>query len=248
MYNPFQLTNKTILVTGASSGIGRETAVKCSQMGAKVIACGRNQERLESTLSCLDGSGHQLFAGDLSCSDFLNELIGSIENIDGALLAASQTMLLPVLFSTEEKFKELFGNNFFPNVELLRLLMKKKKIRANGSVVYVVSVGGTNIFEPGLSAYGSAKAALNSFIRYAALEFASKKVRINGISPGSIDTPMLREGNVSKDSLEECVSRCPLKRLGTPEDVANGAIYLLSDASSWVTGQTLVIDGGISAK
>lgn len=248
MYNPFQLTNKTILITGASSGIGRATAIECSKMGAKIIACGRNVERLDSTISCLEGSGHRKFVGDLVDSNVIEELVSFIDSIDGAFFAASQTMVLPIVFSSEVKFKEIYCNNLFPNIELLRLLIKKKKVREHGSIVYVVSIGGTTVFESGLAAYGSAKAALNSFIRYAALEFAPKKIRVNGISPGAVDTPMIHEGNVSDDDLADCISRCPLKRWGQPEDVARGAVYLLSDASSWVTGHTLVIDGGVSAR
>lgn len=248
MYNPFSLEDKCILVTGASSGIGRSTAIECSRMGAKIFACGRNEQRLKETMDLLQGDGHECFSGDLSQDGSLIDLVARIGAIDGAVLAASQTAVLPILFSKKEKFVELYNNNLFPNIELLRLLAKQKKIAKNGSIVYIVSVGGTTIFESGLSIYGSAKSALNAFIRYAAVELASKKIRINGISPGAIDTPMIHEGNVSDAQLDLAIANCPLKRWGKPDDIAKGAIYLLSDAASWVTGHTLIIDGGVSAR
>lgn len=246
--NPFSLEGKTILITGASSGIGQCTAIECSKMGARLIICGRNEDRLNRVFASLNGEGHMSFAGDLAQEEIIDKLIKEMPMIDGAFLAASQTLVLPVLFSSKNKFEEIYNNNLFPNVELLRLLAKKKKLKENSSVVYVVAIGGTTLFEPGLSIYGSAKAALNSFLRYAAVELASKKIRVNGISPGAIDTPMVHEGKVSDEQLEACISKVPLKRWGQPIDIANGAIYLLSDASSWVTGHTLVIDGGSSAK
>lgn len=248
MYNPFSLKGKTILITGASSGIGKATAIECSKMGARIIACGRNENRLNETVSLLDGPGHSLFCGDLSEDFALNSLVESIGAIDGAVLAASETLVLPVLFSTRKKFEKIYNNNLFPNVELLRLLVKGKKLKCESSVVYIVAVGGTTVFAPGLSIYGSAKAALNAFVKYSAVELAPKKIRVNGISPGSVLTPMVYEGNVSDEQLESSINDIPMKRWGKPEDIAKGAIYLLSDAASWVTGHTLNIDGGLSAK
>lgn len=248
MYNPFSLENKRILITGASSGIGRTTAIECSKMGAKIIACGRNESRLSETMDLLVGDGHEFFSGDLSQNMFVEELVSRIDAVDGAVLAAGQTVVQPILFSSKEKFIELYNNNLFPNIELLRLLVKQKKIMREGSIVYIVSIGGTTIFESGMSIYGSAKSALNAFIRYAAVELAPKKIRVNGISPGAVDTPMIHEGKVSDEQLKIAIANCPLKRWGQPIDVASGAIYLLSNAASWVTGHTLIIDGGVSAR
>ena len=247
-YNPFSLEGKTILVTGASSGIGRQTAIECSKMGAKVIVCGRNQERLNETLSSMEGEGHVLFTGDLLEEGVINQLVLEIPNVDGAVLAAGRGLTLPFQFSTREKFDEIFNINFFSNVELLRMLAKKKKINANGSVVVIVSIGGTKKFAPGNGIYGAAKAALNSMVHFAAIELAPKKVRVNGICPGMIDTPLIHRGTISDEQLKLDAENYPLKRYGKPEDVALGAVYLLSEASSWVTGHSLVIDGGITAK
>jgi NAD(P)-dependent dehydrogenase (short-subunit alcohol dehydrogenase family) len=247
-YNPFSLEGKTILVTGASSGIGRQTAIECSKMGAKVIVCGRNQERLNETLSSMEGKGHVLFTGDLLEEGVINQLVLEIPNVDGAVLAAGRGLTLPFQFSTREKFDEIFNINFFSNVELLRMLAKKKKINANGSVVVIVSIGGTKKFAPGNGIYGAAKAALNSMVHFAAIELAPKKVRVNGICPGMIDTPLIHRGTISDEQLKLDAENYPLKRYGKPEDVAMGAVYLRSEASSWVTGHSLVIDGGMTAK
>jgi NAD(P)-dependent dehydrogenase (short-subunit alcohol dehydrogenase family) len=247
-YNPFSLEGKTILVTGASSGIGRQTAIECSKLGAKVIICGRNQERLNETLSSMDGEGHIPFTGDLLEESVIKQLIQDIPNIDGAVLAAGRGLTLPFQFSTREKFDEIFNINFFSNVELLRMLAKKKKINTNGSVVVIVSIGGTKKFAPGNGIYGAAKAALNSMVHFAAIELAPKKVRVNGICPGMIDTPLIHRGTISDEQLKLDAENYPLKRYGKPEDVAMGAVYLLSEASSWVTGHSLVIDGGMTAK
>lgn len=247
-YNPFSLEGKTILVTGASSGIGRQTAIECSKLGAKVIICGRNQERLNETLSSMDGEGHIPFTGDLLEESVIKQLIQDIPNIDGAVLAAGRGLTLPFQFSTREKFDEIFNINFFSNVELLRMLAKKKKINTNGSVVVIVSIGGTKKFAPGNGIYGATKAALNSMVHFAAIELAPKKVRVNGICPGMIDTPLIHRGTISDEQLKLDAENYPLKRYGKPEDVAMGAVYLLSEASSWVTGHSLVIDGGMTAK
>ena len=247
-YNPFSLEGKTILVTGASSGIGRQTAIECSKMGAKVVVCGRNQERLNETLSSMDGEGHISFAGDLIDENIIKQLVQDIPNIDGALFAAGRGLAIPFLFATREKFDDVFNINFFSNIELLRVLAKKKKFNSYSSAVFIVSIGGTGRFTPGNSVYGAAKAALNSMIHYCAIELAPKKIRVNGICPGMIDTPLIHRGTISEEQLKTDAENYPLKRYGTPEDVAKGAIYLLSDASSWVTGHSLVIDGGITAK
>lgn len=247
-YNPFSLEGKTILVTGASSGIGRATAIECSKMGAKLVICGRNRERLEETLSNLSGSEHQVFEGDLLQEDVLDNLISVIPQLDGVVFSAGKGLSLPFQFSTREKFDEIFNINFFSPIELLRLLTKKKKFNKNSSVVFIVSIGGVKRFSVGNSIYGASKASLKSMVNYAAHELASKKIRVNGICPGMVETPLIRRGTITDEQLKEDMDKYPLKRYGQPEDVAYGAIYLLSDASSWVTGESIVIDGGITCK
>lgn len=248
MYNPFSLDGKTILVTGASSGIGKATAIECSKMGAKIIACGRNVERLQETISMLDGVGHSSFVGDLNDKAVVENLLNTVAPVDGAVLAAGRGQTMPFLYSNKELFLDVFNNNFFSHAELLRLLAKKKKLNANCSVVIIVSIGGTKTFSPGNTVYGTAKAALDSLIHFAAIELSNKKIRVNGISPGMTETPLIHDEVLTREQLEADMACYPLKRYGRPEDIAKGAIYLLSDAANWVTGHTLVIDGGISAK
>ena len=247
-YNPFSLEGKTILITGASSGIGRATAIECSKMGATLIICGRNEKRLKETLNSLEGEGHTTFVGDLTEQNKIEELVNSCGNVDGVVLSAGRGLTLPFNFSSREKFDEIFNINFFSPIELLRLLNKKKKIANNGSVVTIVSIGGTGRYAVGNSIYGASKAALNSMVHFCAQELSGRLIRVNGVCPGMVETPLIRRGTLTDEQLKEDMGKYPLKRYGKPEDVAMGVIYLLSDAASWVTGHSLVIDGGITAK
>ena len=246
--NPFSLAGKTILVTGASSGIGRETAIACSRMGATVVITARNAERLQETKNSLhrDGQEHQQLTADLTLTDEVTRLVASLPPLDGAVLCAGNSTTLPLQFGTREKFDNMFDVNFFAPVELLRLLYKKKLLVKGASVVLLASIGGTHSFMPGNGVYGASKAALNSLMKYAAREYASRKIRVNSICPGMVDTPLIHRGTITEEQLAEDAKKYPLGRYGRPDDIANGAIYLLSDASSWLTGHDLVIDGGFS--
>ncbi len=247
-YNPFSLKGKTILVTGASSGIGRETAISCSKMGASVIITARSKERLQETYNSLEGEANEMILADLTNQDELENLVSQVKTIDGVVLCAGRSRSLPVLFSTREKFNEIYDVNFFSPVELLRLLVKKKRLSQNSSVVFIISIGGTGRWSPGNAIYGSSKAALKSMVHFFALELAPKNIRVNGISPGMVETPLIHYGTLTQDQLDDDRKKYPLKRYGQPIDIANGVVYLLSGASSWMTGQSIVIDGGITAK
>lgn len=248
VYNPFSLEGKIILVTGASSGIGRETAISCSKMGASVIITARNQERLQKTFDELEGDNNRQFIADLTNQEELEFLVSQVGKLDGLVLCAGKSRSLPVLFSTREKFDEIYDVNFFSQVETLRLLVKKKCLQANSSVVILVSIAGTGRWTPGNAIYGSSKAALKSMVQYFAVELAPKRIRVNGICPGMVETPLIHLGTLTQEQLDEDREKYPLKRYGQPIDIANGAIYLLSGASSWLTGQSIVIDGGLTAK
>lgn len=244
MYNPFSLKEKIILVTGASSGIGRAIAIECTKMGAKVIISARNEERLNETFNLLEGEGHKIIISNLIQEDGIKKVIDNIPKLDGAVLSAGKAITLPIQFSTREKFDDIFNINFFSQAELTRLLFKKKILKKDASLVFIDSVGGLTSFNFGNGVYGSSKAALDSFMKYCSKEFAPRKIRVNCVCPGMIETPLIHRGTLTKEQHQEYMQKYPLKRFGTPEEVAYGVIYLLSDAASWVTGINLFIDGG----
>ena len=245
-YNPFNLKDKTILVTGASSGIGQTTAIECSKMGAKVIITARNEERLKKTLSQLEGDGHEMIMSELTNKEELEGLVNEVHNLDGIVLCAGRAMTSPFMFNTRDKYDDVFNINYFAPVELLRLLLKKKKINKNASIVFVSSIGGVMGYSLGNSIYSATKASIHSTMKFCAKELAPKGIRVNSVNPGMVNTPLIGGGSISEEQYKADMERYPLKRYGEPEDIANGIIYLLSDASSWVTGHALVIDGGIT--
>ena len=246
MYNPFSLDGKTIFVTGGSSGIGREVALECARMGAEVVITGRDVERLQETFDQIGTSQKSQIIADLTVADDVERLIEALPSLDGAVLCAGNSTTLPLQFGTRDKFDDMFDINFFAPVELLRLLYKKKRLNKGASVVLIASIGGTHSFMPGNGIYGASKAALNSVMKYAAREFASRRIRVNSICPGMVDTPLIHRGTITEEQLAEDAKRYPLGRYGKPSDIAHGAVYLLGDASSWLTGHDLVIDGGFS--
>lgn len=244
--NPFTLSDKTILVTGASSGIGREIAKQCSMMGARLIISGRNEQRLLETTQSLKGDGHRAVIADLSKDDDIKKMISELPKLDGIVLAAGFVEMWPVLFATRERIEKIYNTNLFAPLEVIRLIIKKKLYNSGLSIVAIDSIAGTCDFCSANAIYGSGKAALSSFLKYVAVETASKKIRVNTISPGMILTPMHFNGAVEKEKLEETVSKVPLKRWGIPTDIAYGVVYLLSDAASYITGADIRIDGGYS--
>ena len=245
-YNPFSLAGKTVLITGASSGIGRETALECARMGASVVITGRDKDRLDETLQHIESDDKTAIIADLTVADDIERLIEALPSLDGAVLCAGNSTTLPLQFGTRDKFDDMFDINFFAPVELLRMLYKKKRLNKGASVVLIASIGGTHSVMPGNGIYGASKAALNSVMKYAAREFASRRIRVNSICPGMVDTPLIHRGTITEEQLAEDAKRYPLGRYGKPSDIALGAVYLLGDASSWLTGHDLVIDGGFS--
>lgn len=174
-YNPFSLRGKTILVTGASSGIGKATAVECARMGANLIVTARNEERLNATLAALDvesGQKHKAVIADLLVAEQMEKLIVESGKIDGLVLCSGKGLTLPFQFSSRDKFDDIFETNFYAPVELMRVLYKKKQINKEGSVVILASLGGTEVFSGGNCIYGASKAALNSVMKFCAKEFA----------------------------------------------------------------------------
>ena len=245
-YNPFSLEGKTLLITGASSGIGQATAIECSKLGAKVIITARNEERLKETLSKMEGEGHQFFIAEQTNTEEVMNLVSELPQLNGVVLCAGKGMTLPFPFCTREKYDDIFNVNYFAPVELLRLLVKKKKLVQNSSVVFVSSIGGIKSFSLGNGVYGASKAAINSTMKFCARELAAKKIRVNSINPGMVNTKLIKGGAISEEQHQLDMQKYPLKRYGEPEEIAYGIIYLLSDASAWVTGHALIIDGGVT--
>ncbi len=250
-YNPFSLENKTILVTGASSGIGRCTAIECSKMGATVIVTGRNETRLKETFDALDislGQSHQMVIADLSGTESIHAFADSLPHLDGVSLNAGIVKTLPVKFINEESLSEVLNVNMIGPVLLTQRLLKKKKLTKGGSVVFTSSIGGVMISTVGNTMYGISKGGLNAFMKGLALEMAANGIRSNSVNPGFVATSILSVGTISEEQLKENMKHYPLGRFGEPKDIAHAIIYLLSDASSWVTGHTLVIDGGVTLR
>lgn len=246
MNNPFSLNGKRVLVTGASSGIGRTTAIECSRLGAKMVLTGRNEARLQETLDELDGDEHTAIAADLTNNESLSKLVENVGTLDGLVVCAGQGGVVPLKLASRQKLDSVFEVNYFAPVELMRLLLKRKCINDGASIVFVASIGGIDAITIGNGVYGASKAALNSAMKFYAIELAPKKIRANSVCPGMVNTGMIKGGAVSEEQHKVDMEKYPLKRYGEPEDVAYGIIYLLSDASSWVTGHSLVIDGGVT--
>jgi NAD(P)-dependent dehydrogenase (short-subunit alcohol dehydrogenase family) len=242
--SPFSLKGKRILVTGASSGIGKSVAIECSKAGASLIITGRNEERLQATYQLLTGENHQMVVADLAKDADRTMLIQKLTSLDGIVLCAGQVSVDLIQFSNIEKIKSLFDVNLFSTIELCKTLYKKKLLNKQSSVVCITSLLGNYGYVPANSAYGASKSALSSWMKYAAIEFAPRGIRVNSICPGGIETPILDLDNISADQLETDKKKIPLKRYGKPEEVAYSAVYLLSDATCWITGTDLVIDGG----
>lgn len=250
-YNPFSLENKVILVTGASSGIGRTTAIECSKMGASVIITGRNETRLKETFDSLDGTSgqsHQMMVSDLSSEETVYSFADTLPPIDGASLNAGIVKTLPVKFINNADLSEVLNTNLIGPVLLVQRLLKKKKISKGCSIVFTSSIGGVMISTIGNTMYGISKGGLNAFMKGFALEMAANGIRSNSVNPGFVATNILSSGIISDEQLKKNMAAYPLGRFGRPEDIAYAIIYLLSDASSWVTGHTLVVDGGVILK
>lgn len=248
MNNPFALFNKTILVTGASSGIGRSIAITCSQMGAKVIITGRNEKRLHQTYIDLEGIGHEKLIADLTDLTQMKDMVEQLPKLDGVVSNAGIVKSLITQASEPKDVDDIFKINTFAPINLIQFLLQAKKLNRNASIVFISSISGVYCGYLGGGLYGSTKAALNGFTKALALEVAPRDIRVNTINPGMVDTDLFVEISVSKEQLEEDRKNYPLKRYGKPEDIAYAAIYLLSDAAEWVTGSSLLIDGGYTLK
>ena len=246
-YNPFSLSGKTVLITGASSGIGQATAIECSKMGARVIITGRNQERLQNTFERLEGEGHLQVLADINVEEDILRLVDLCSPLDGLVNNAGRGKSKPVQFIKKEDLQNVFDTNLFGIALLTKSLLKKKKISSGASLVFTSSIS-AYVSAPGLAVYASSKAAVTAYMRTCALELGVKGIRSNAVLPGMVETKLINSGTYTDEDKQSDLNLYPLGRYGTPTDVALAIIYLLSDASQWVTGSEFVIDGGRSLR
>ena len=242
-FNPFTLQGKIILVTGASSGIGQAIAIACSKMGANVIANGRNLQKLETTMAAMEGMGNIQIPADLTNPDEIAKLIAQLPKLDGVVHCAGIGHRQPAKLLTASEIDKVMNTNFKATVLLQTELMKGKKLNKDGSVVFVASVA-PQMPSLGNAAYSASKAAIIGYAKCLALELAPRGIRVNCICPAMVWTELIMQEGVGKEELEQAQQKYPLKRYGQPGDVANLAIYLLSNASQWMTNSCIDITGG----
>lgn len=242
--SPFSLKDKTILVTGASSGIGRAISIICSQMEANLIITGRNKDRLNDTFMSLSGNNNQQIVADLNDLDSLIQLVSELPKLEGFVSCAGVVNPLLLQFTDEKDVTDIMNTNAIAPIHLTRSLLQNKKIQKSASLVCISSINGNNCTYIGSSIYAASKSALSGFAKAIALELASKSIRVNCVNPGMIETDLLNSSNIGTVELDKDKLSYPLKRYGKPEEVAYAVVYLLSDATSWMTGTNLLIDGG----
>lgn len=249
--NPFTLEGKTILITGASSGIGEATAIACDQQGAKLLLLGRNEERLLGTLKKLSGSNHHILAVDLTDFEALSKqlpvFLKDVKSIEGMVHAAGITSTYPFKLFKPEQLDNILKVNVQTAFYLTKLVLAKLN-KQGSSLVFISSIM-ASVGEKAKTMYAMSKGAVSAGAKSLAIEYASRNVRVNTIAPGIVNTPMTANATykTNESLLEETLAKYPLG-FGEPEDIAYSCLYLLSDASKWITGTEIVIDGGYSAK
>ncbi len=250
--NPMDLSGRTILVTGASSGIGRETAVLLSQLNARLVLTARNEERLTATLSTLHNDGHRAEPFDLSRTEEIPKWVERVAAQTGPLYAivhaAGKQAAIPIRFVTEERVDDLVRTNLYSSIMLARGFSQKNCYVPGGSLVFISSVTAFAA-KPAISVYTATKSALLGMTKSLALELAPQQIRVNCVAPGFVDTEMLEavRSVLTEQQVDELRSSHPLG-FGTPRDVANSIAFLLAETGRWMTGSTLVLDGGYSAQ
>ena len=244
-YNPFSLEGKTILITGAAGGIGGATAVECDKLGAALILTDINEEGLVNRLNSLDHPDrHRCIAANLTSDIEMDSLVAQVDQLDGFVSNAGVTKPAPVKFVNKPDLERIMSINAEAPILLTQRLLRKKKFSANASIVFTVSIGGIYTTAFGNAMYGCSKGALQVFMKNVALEMANSGIRCNSVNPGMINTGLLKPGTYSEEDRQKDMQSYPMKRYGEPREVALGIVYLLSDASSFVTGHSLIIDGG----
>lgn len=242
-YNPFSLAGKHILVTGASSGIGRGIAVECARMGATVVATGRNEARLKETLSQFPGEGHSALPADLTNTADVQRLVDALPRLDGVVHSAGIGDRVLCKNLTEADLDRMMDTNYKAPVMLQTALIQKKKLSREASIVFIASVAAESP-SFGNAMYCASKAAIISYAKCLALELAPRLIRVNCIQPAMVWTDLVLRGGLTREDLHEDEMRYPLRRYGQPEDVAHLAVYMLSNAAAWMTGSAVKLTGG----
>ena len=258
-YNPFSLSGKNILISGASSGIGRICSLECAKSGANLLLLGRDLGRLKETLADIEKidlnlrGQASLFSIDLTeklddLSPALDEFIEAYGKFDGLLHSAGIEKTMPLAGMKSSDYHSIFNINVVAGFQLTKIISKRKNSNDKSSFVFISSITGL-VGRKGIIGYSASKGALISGIRSLALELADRGIRANCISPGTILTPLMVKylETLTPEEQSKRLSGYPLG-LGIPEDIAYATNYLLSDASRWITGQNLVIDGGYTAR
>jgi NAD(P)-dependent dehydrogenase (short-subunit alcohol dehydrogenase family) len=241
--SPFTLEGKQILVTGASSGIGEAAVRLCAGMGARVIACGRNAERLDAVVAALEGTGHQSFVGDLTDPAMRQALVEAVPALHGVVFSAGAAALAPTRLISQRHLDAMFAVNYDAPVLLTQALLAKRKVAQGASLVYVTAIA-EHVAPNATGVYSGAKAALTATVRTIALEQAKQGIRANCVSPGYVATPML-DGLQAVMSTQDKVELAPLGGIEADE-IAAGIAFLLTPASRWVSRTALVIDAGLT--
>ena len=250
----FDLKGKTIVISGASSGIGKACAISAASLGARIILLGRDESRLENASQQLSGEGHHTIAHDITDYQGLKEKLTAIldeENmiVHGFVHAAGIDHIMPFPLTKAQAFRDMYEVNVIAGLELIKMLSKKKYIPDTGACYLYISSIMSNVGNYGLSSYCASKSAISSLVKSLALEYAEKGVRINSVNPGYVDTPMLQRSFVKMTAVEiDSIKAAHPLGLGKPEDVSALVCFLLSDHSRWITGTNIVIDGGYSTR
>lgn len=242
-YNPFTLDGKEILVTGASSGIGRGIAIVCSKMGASVVINGRSAAKLQETCSMMEEGEHIVLQSDLTDQNQVSDLVGKLPKLDGIVHCAGIGQRMSCKDLTESSLNQVMDVNLKAPVLLQAEILRQKKINKGASIVFIASIASWSP-SMGNSIYSASKGAIISYANCLSLELAPRNIRVNCISPAMVWTDLIQNEAVDEEMLKEDEKRYPLKRYGQPEDIANLAVYMLSDASTWMTGSNVKISGG----
>lgn len=249
-YNPFSLKEKTVLITGAGSGIGRAISITASKLGAVVVMVDISEDGMKETMIMLDNqdAGHQYYVVDLTDKDALSILVDSVDGLDGLVNCAGISNTRPLQMIREEDFDRVVGLNTKAPVLLTNQLYKKKKLNKGASIVFISSLAGLYAFTPGNGLYSLSKSALTSYAKSCAVEFAARGIRSNCVNPSMVNTHLKENLSLSEEDYQKEIQKYPLRRFAEPEEVANAVVFLLSDGASYITGHTLLVDGGRSLK